>query len=192
MLDVVLDFLATEAQAYVARRTAVNGGEVGRVEPRPLVDEAGKWTIPEGQLGLALVHLEEERTLKTQQPEAILIGGRHFLRPPELRLTLHVLFAARFAHYPTALRYLSLILTFFQAHPLFTGDTFPRLDARIDKLAVELEPLTYEQLNQLWAYLGAKHLPSALYRVRVVCLQDVETVASGPPIQTISTEVLER
>lgn len=187
MLDIALDFLTSELQAYLVRRTGTASGELGGVAPRRLVDDAGKYTFTDGQIGAALVHVEEERTLRTQMPETTLVGGRPQTRPPELKVNLHVLFALNFPHYPTALRYLSLLLTFFQAHTTFTPSEFPSLDPRLDKLSVELLPLTYEQLNQLWGFIGAKQLPSAVYRVRLVVLQDAEPVSVGPPITAIHT-----
>lgn len=192
MLDVTLEFLTTELQAYLVRRTGAAGGELGGVTPRRLVDDAGKYTLGDGQIGATLVHVEEERALKTSLPETTMVGGLAVRRPPPLNLSLHVLFAINFQHYPTALRYLSLLLTFFQAHASFSPAEFPRLDSRIDKLTVELLPLTYEQLNQLWAFVGAKQIPSAAYRVRMVSLQDAESIAGGPPITSIHTEVLRR
>jgi hypothetical protein len=39
----------------------------------------------------------------------------------------------------------------------------------------------------MWACLGAKHLPSVVYRLRMVVLQDVEPAGTGMPITTIAT-----
>ncbi len=41
----------------------------------------------------------------------------------------------------------------------------------------------------MWACLGAKHLPSVVYRLRMVLLQDTEPVGSGAPITTIETSL---
>jgi hypothetical protein len=54
-------------------------------------------------------------------------------------------------------------------------------------LSVEMLAYTPETLNQTWACLGAKYLPSALYRVRLLALQDREPQAVGRPIETITT-----
>ena len=44
-----------------------------------------------------------------------------------------------------------------------------------------------EQMNQMWACLGAKHLPSVVYRLRMVVLQDLEPSGTGAPITVIET-----
>jgi hypothetical protein len=90
------------------------------------------------------------------------------------------------------LRYLSHVITFFQAHPSFTPDIFPGLDPRIEKLAVEMLPYGPEQLNQMWAYIGAKYLPSVVYRVRMILLQDSEPQGIGKPIATIETTLRDK
>jgi hypothetical protein len=48
--------------------------------------------------------------------------------------------------------------------------------------------LTIEQLNQMWAYLGSKYLPSMVYRVRMITLQDLEPLAIGQPVTSIEAE----
>lgn len=192
MLDAAVRFLADEVNSYLQRQTA---SSVVQVVPGGLVDDAGKWAIKEGSLGLALVNVEEERVLRSQVPDRILRNGSHIVQSPELKLNLQVVFAARPNSIPNpnpyvqSLRYLSYVLTFFQAHPAFTPDEYPALDAGIEKLTVELISYGPEQLNQVWAYIGAKYLPSAVYRVRMVVLQDDEPQGIGPPIKTIKTEL---
>lgn len=183
MLDAALTFLVAEVNAYLFARTGTAGGSVtaGR-----LVDDAGKSVIPADQIGLALVNVEEERTLKAQMPETSLVNGRQVVLQPPLKINLHLLFAANFTQYDIALRQLSWVLTFFQAHPSFTRDSHPALPERVAKLAVELQSLSFEQLNQVWGAIGGKQLPSVMYRVRLVPLQDTEPSRVQTPVHEIA------
>ena len=189
MLDVALKFLTKQLNAYLLSRT---GGSFGEVEIGRLVDDSGKWAIQENHVGAALVNVEEERTLKNQRPETVFVDGANVVLEPALKLNLYVLLAANFQQYDQALHYLSLVLTFFQAHPSFTQERYPDHDSGVERLNVELQSLGYEQLNQLWAFLGAKYLPSAVYRVRLVVLQDVEPVAVQPPVTAIDARIHSR
>jgi len=189
MLDVVLKFLAKELNGYLLSRT---GSSFGAVEIGRLVDDTGKWAVKEDHIGATLVHIEEERTLKSQRPETALVNGSQVVLEPPLKLNLHVMFAASFQRYDHALHYLSHVLTFFQARPLFTQERYPDLDPLIERLTAELLPLGYEQLNQLWAFIGGKHLPSAVYKVRLVVLQDLEPAKVQPPVTSIEAEVLSK
>ena len=189
MLDVTLKFIAKELNAYLLSRT---GASFGAVEVGRLVDDTGKWAVKEDHIGAALVNVEEERTLKSQLPETVFLNGSHRVLEPTLRLNLHVMFAASFQRYDHALHYLAHVLTFFQAHPSFNQERYPDLDPGIEKLNVELLSLGYEQLNQLWAFIGGKHLPSAVYKVRLVALQDVEPTAIQPPVLSVDARVHSR
>jgi hypothetical protein len=191
MFDVALEFLRGALQTHVATRAGAGAPEVKLTR---LVDDAGKWAIPENALALTLVHVEEERTFRAQLPSATLVpvdgASQLVTREPALVVALHVVVAAHFTQYPEALKHLAHALTFFQAHPHFAAERFPALDPRIGRLAVELLPLGYEQLNQLWGFVGAKQLPSAVYKVRLVALQDTAPVGVQPPVTTIVADLL--
>lgn len=192
MLDVAITFLAGELNTYLRKRGAFAEPE-DIVTPLPLVNDKGEWILPVGKIGLTLVNIEEERVLREHLPERINLEGNQIMLQPVLKLNLTVLFAARFAQdkvgYKNSLSYLSHVLTFFQANPSFSADNSPGLDTRIGKLAIELLSYTPEQLNQTWAYLGSKYLPSAIYRIRMVMLQDIEPMGVGKPITTINAQV---
>jgi len=193
MLDVALNFLTAELNSYlVARGARKTTDEIGKVEVGRLVDDAGKWAIKDDHVGASLIHVEEDRVMKSHLPEAVLAGGRHVVLEPRLKLNLHVLFAAKFQKYDEGLRSLSHVLTYFQSHPTFAPDGYPGLDARIERLTVELQSLTFEQLNQVWAFIGGKQLPSAIYKVRMIALQDAEPRSIQPPLTEVQTTLLAR
>jgi len=193
MLDVALNFLTAELNSYLVVRGARKAtDEIGRVEVGRLVDDAGKWAIKDDHIGAVLIHVEEERVMRAQLPETVTSGGKHIVLEPKLKLNLHVLFAARFQRYDVGLRSLSLVLTYFQSHAVFTPDAYPGLDPRLERLAVELQAPSFEELNQIWAFLGAKHLPSVLYRVRMVALQDSAPMAVQQPLTEIGTAFFAR
>jgi len=51
------------------------------------------------------------------------------------------------------------------------------------------QSLSFEQLNQLWATIGGKQLPSVVYRIRLVAVQDVEPVAIQRPVTEVSAAI---
>jgi hypothetical protein len=184
MLDVALKFLSAELNDYLLART---GADFGKAELTRIVEDTGKWAVPENHIGITLVNLEEERITRGQMPEPTLINGRQVLREPALKVYAYVLFTTNFQKYDVSLKYLSLVLTFFQAHPVFTPDRSPGLDPRIQRMSADIQSTGFEQLNQMWAFIGGKQLPSALYKVRVVVLRDEEPLSVGPPILEISS-----
>ena len=52
-------------------------------------------------------------------------------------------------------------------------------------LAMDLLSLTFEEVNHLWGFLGAKQSPFALYRGRLVTLADMPVLDGGGIVQEI-------
>jgi hypothetical protein len=187
MLDIALKFLKDELNTFLLTQT----GSDSIIQLRTLVDEAGKYAIDEGKIGASIINIEEDRIFKAQVPETIYKNGQQIILEPELKLNLYVIFAANFQkqYYDQALKYISYILTYFQSHLVFTSVEYPTLDSRIEKLVVELQSLNYEQLNQVWAFIGGKQLPSVLYKVRLVSLQQTTPTEIQPPVIAIDTNL---
>lgn len=182
MLDIALAFLRDELDSYIVART---GSTLTEVKLTKAVDETGKSAAPLDGIGLTLINIEEERTVKEQLPKYSYIDGQQVRLEPELRLNLHLLISTNFQQYDEGLKYLSHVITFFQSHSSFNGSKNPGLDSRIEKLMVDMLSLNYEQLNEIWAYTGGKQVPSAVYKVRMVVMQDIEPNAVQPPITSV-------
>ena len=189
MIDQALIFIQDQLNAYILSRTNSTNVEV---KLSKIVDEAGKYAFSEETIALTVFNLEEDHIFKAQLPEFTFLNGQHVRLEPELKFNLHVMFAANFKVYEEAWKAISLVLTFFQAYPVFTTEEFPALSPRIGKLTFELESLSFEQLNQIWTYLGAKHLPSVTYKIRMVVIQDEVTSGIQPPITSIKTNIQNR
>jgi hypothetical protein len=190
MLDAAVVFLAEEFNAHLLRR--MGSASSCRMKPGPLVDDGGKLAIEEGTIGLVLINIEEERTTRAQLPERVSIEGQEVILPPEIRLNLTLMAAANMGSYNLTLKALSQVLIFFQAHPVFAATDYPSLDGQIGKLCVDMQSVSHETLNQIWATLGAKYLPSVLYRVRLITLQDQEPQHIGKPISSLSVETYKK
>ena len=184
MLDIALQFLKDELNSYIVARA---GSASIEVKLTKMVDDTGKYAFLEQEVGVSLINIEEERVVREHLPRYSTANNQRIVQEPELRLNLYLIFAANFTQYDQALKCLSLIMAFFQSHPVFTVSRYPALDSRIDKLVVELQTLSYEQINQVWASIGARQLPALIYKVRMVIIRDAEPELAGPPITTIAT-----
>ena len=182
MIDVSLKFLKDAFNNYLHRRI---GAGFGEIDIGPVVDDKGNWAAPKNSLCLTVFQIEEERITRAQMPDRIMLEGRDISLPPPLAINLVVLISARFDVYTEGLRLLAYVLAYFQAHPLFTPAEQPAMPAGLDRLSLELVNYGPEQTNQMWACLGAKHLPSVVYRLRMLLIQDVEPLATGTPIADI-------
>jgi len=141
---------------------------------------------------LSLVNITEDHTLKNG-PNHRRAGGKIVYENRPVNLYLYLLFSANHTQYPTALTQLGRIIEFFQGRQIFTVRNSPDLteiSASAEELAtlrlvMELQSLTFEQVNHLWGSLGGKQVPFVLYRARLLSLTAGEIEATGEPIDEI-------
>ena len=190
MIDTSLDFMTKVLDTHLKN---VFGSDTSMVSLTHVADDNGI-AIEEKSLGLSLVNIEEERIFKEQRTSFINKDGLVEKRNPELKLNLYVLVSANFNgpdngdDYREGLKQLSEVISFFQAHTVFTPDTYPLLasiDSQIEKLVIELYSYSFEQLYNFWSVIGAKYLPSVLYKIRLIKIQKREVMSIDPPIEKI-------
>jgi hypothetical protein len=142
---------------------------------------------------LSLVNVTEDHTLKNG-PHHRHEAGRIVYENRPVNLYLFLLFSANHPVYATAVKQLGRVIEFFQGQNSFTARNSPdftEISATQEELAglrivVELQSLTFEQVNHLWGSLGGKQVPFVLYRARLVSLTTGEIDGVGLPIQDIT------
>ena len=183
MIDISLELLKTTIKGYLSKLTELNITSEDFVEVNPLVKHDGTIALSENTLGITLVNVEEERVVKSQKAFTIESNGQVSKINPEIKLNLFVLISANFSDYDKGLQYLSAVIRCFQANNVFTHDNTPAMDSTLEKLIVELFTLNFEQQNHLWGALGAKYIPSVMYRVRLVAIQEEIKRAEEAPVK---------
>jgi len=134
------------------------------------------------KLVVSLVNIEKE-TVNMRPPQQS-TGARALVMRPPICLNLSVLFAANFssANYPEALKFISSSIGFFQARPVIDQQNTPDLDARIEKVTLEIQNLSIMELSNLWGILSGKYMPSILYKVRMLTIDSQEISGEVPTI----------
>jgi hypothetical protein len=104
-------------------------------------------------------------------------------RAPPLHLNLQVLLAANFRseQIESGLNLLTLAMLFLQSNPAWEARRFPGMPAGVGDLAFEVETLNYQEQSHLWGAIGAKYMPSIVYKLRLLTLdaQAVDAVIPG-------------
>jgi hypothetical protein len=191
MLLETFQFLADELNKYLILKGVVTSDaprvELGNVARAYDVDTlAGSDPIANRAI-LSLVNVEEDRVSKQQENYVKSIVSTRYKSPP-LFLNLYMLVALNRNNYGQSLTWLSHILQFFQFQNVFTPVTHPSLDSRILKLIVELHSLNFEQINHLWSTLGGKYLPSVMYKIRQVTLDEDLVISESGFIKEIKLD----
>lgn len=151
------------------------------------IDQNDSIGLPENKVVLSLICLEEERVFKSQDHYVRSTNGSIHSANPELRFNLYVLFAAHFnnLNYGEALKFLSHTIRFFQARNVFDAKDYPSLKDEIERLVVDLYTQPMDQQSQLWQALGGKFLPSVMYKVRLLSINEQVVHKEVPRITEI-------
>jgi hypothetical protein len=200
MIDLALDFLTKEVNAFLVQKNEPMTANAPEIVLTNVAAEDGNWAIPPRTLGLSLINIEEDRVNKEQRTAYRNEEGDVEHYNPEIKLNLYILISANFAAgdaggtanttgvYAEGLKQLSYVIGFFQGKNVFTTDNSPTLHTSVKKLIVELYSSSFEQQYNFWTVVGAKYLPSVLYRVRMLTYQEQRLLDQQQPITNIDLQ----
>jgi hypothetical protein len=142
---------------------------------------------------LSIINIEEDTVVR--HVENFKRENNQILyKNPPIYLNLTVMFASTHTDYDSALISLESIILFFQRNRFYSIDTSPELEAynalhsiQIEKMTFELCNFSMEQVYQLWGAFGNHYMPSVIYKIRMLQL-DNATVTVGEPIKEIKIE----
>jgi hypothetical protein len=190
MIDLALDFLCKQINTYLLEKLdpppqgdaiiLANVSQLNEAQP----NSGGTTDDPQNAF-ISLVNIEEDRISKSQE-NTVRRDNTVIYKNPKVFLNLYVLFAVNLNNYTEALKRLSFIIQFFQFRNVFTPGNSPTMDPAIEKLIADMHSLSFEQSNQLWATLGGRYIPSVLYKVRLVGIEEGAIDAESGFIKTIT------
>lgn len=199
MIDKALRFLTDELNAYLDLQNGVSsGGDPIIVLSNVSDNVSGGLAIPINKLGVSLINIEEEKVFKEQQTNFRNAEGEFEQYNPEIKLNLYMLVSANFESengddkYEQGLKQLSRVISFFQGKNVFTPDTSPALEASLKKLVIELYSYSFEQQYNFWTVLGAKYLPSVLYKVRLLAFQEKRLLNQNEPVTSFTLQLSDK
>jgi hypothetical protein len=191
MIVEAMSLLLKQLNDYIAQVDASAGGPVQAVWGNiAQLDRTEVATELDNHLVLTLVNLEEERALKNGRVASSLAGGDVGYMNRPFHLNLFLLFTANYRLYGTALRRLAQVLMFFQGKRQFTfanspGSNPPQGGIVEFSLAMDLLSLSFEEVNHLWGFLGARQGPSAIFKGRLVVVSDQRLLETAARIQEL-------
>lgn len=173
MIDKTLKFLADQINSYIKRKTG--SATFGQVVLKPVVNQDGHLELDNNSLGMSLINFDEEYTLKQPVNYKRTDDNKVFMTNPAIHLNLIVMVVAHFSSYEEALKFISMVIMYFQNNPVFDKERQPQFDLPgIEELRVKLQPISLENINQIWMALGAKHMPSVSFKVSIAVLNEEE------------------
>lgn len=180
MIHSVLQLIKNDLDLFLRKRLSEREDVVVLSELMNNAD--GSFAVEsENKLICTLLNIEQER-INLNAPM-----GRQTSSNPPFNLNLYVLFSAYYApkSYIGALRALSLTIGFFQGKQVFTPTNTPGMPDAINKIIVEMVNVDMKDLSNFWTAIGAKQMPSVLFKIKMVSITADMVMEEFTPITGI-------
>ena len=138
----------------------------------------------ENKIVVSVINLEHETTRKSMN-HYINDGVKSYGKiAPPVQLNVYLLVSANYdsSNYLEANKMLSAVIGVFQANPFFTKETNPEMQAPLEKLTLEIFNLPINELSHIWSGIGAKYVPSIIYKTRMLAIQEEKVKKLVPGI----------
>jgi hypothetical protein len=188
MIDKAMSFIVGEINSLLSARFQTNED---LAVLSSLANPDG--TLPpaiENKIVISLINVEREASANCSSWP--MRGGPegHGRVSPPLGLNLLVLVTASFGgNYGEALKVLSNVMAFLQGKPMFNAQNSAAFPASLEKLSLELVNLSIHEVNNVWSILGAKYMPSIVYKVRMLVVQENWIAERVPTISAPAARV---
>jgi hypothetical protein len=192
MIHQVLQTFTSQLNEYIRNELGLSED---MVIASSLMDISGGGLMQiENKVCVFVQNIEEEKLLKNSSFQA-----NAGMSPP-MFVNLYIVVAAHFPepNYLESLRYISLVIEFFQGRILFDRSNSPSLPSSLDKVSVEFFNQSIQDLNNLWSLIGAKYIPSVVYKVKMLPFhqqmikEDVGRILSGQDLRAARKELTEK
>ncbi len=138
----------------------------------------------ENKIVISVINLEHETTRKSMN-HYVSDGDKNYgsVAPP-VQLNLYLLVSANYdsSNYLEANKMLSAVIGVLQANPYFTKENFPEMQSPLHKLTFEIFNLPINELSHIWSGIGAKYVPSIIYKTRMMIIQEEKIKREVPRV----------
>jgi len=168
MIDAAINHIATSTNQHLMRVFGLHEDVV--VVSNILEQDGTVATHVDNKIVVSLVNIEKDSHPLSQQNISASSASRMLDTNLPIHFNLYLMFASYFSgsNYQEGLKFLSNTISYFQGQSVFDHQNSPGLDRNIDKLMLDIQNLSMDDLSNLWGILSGKYLPSVLYKVRMV------------------------
>jgi hypothetical protein len=174
MIGDILKIVAKEVSDFIDK-----GGDLPSDKKSVILHKPNKinekFNIPDNSISLSLLNIEEEKVVrKSATAVKKVIEGKVYQHNPPVNINLQIIFISSFKNdYISELNYITKVIEFFQQKPTLTSENTKELGALgVEKLNFRLNTLTLEKQNTLWSLLGSQYMPSLVYKVSMIVIQE--------------------
>lgn len=192
MIGDLLNNIAKEVTEYVDSQLDFASGKKSVVLAKP-TNGKGELSIPNNTICLSLLNIDEETSMRNPVIKKRVEGTKVYTQTPGISLNLSIVFIANFPNdYVSELNYITKIIEFFQKKDTFTVDNTPSLKKQerfFEQLVFKLSTTKLEDQHNIWNLLGIKYMPSVMYSVGKVLVQEEEKLSDIRVVERIKQKV---
>lgn len=128
----------------------------------------------ENKIVISVINLEHETTVKSLNNYVTGDSNNYGKVSPPVYLNLYLLVSANYdsGNYVEALKMISRVISIFQENTYFNQQKNPEMQSPLEKLTFEIFNLPINELSHIWSGIGAKYVPSIIYKVRMITIQE--------------------
>jgi hypothetical protein len=169
MIHQVLPAVVKELTEYLEAKFGISDDQVvlGNI-----VNQDGSMAVDGNKLIVSLINISRDGSKGSANP----FGGNN---APPVYVNLYLIFAAVYNQsninsqdYLEALKMISGVISFFQGKSAFDTHNTPDFPSEAAKVHMEMENIEFRELVNLWSLSGAKYVPSIVYRMRSLNMEE--------------------
>ncbi|PCI93938.1 MAG: hypothetical protein COB15_15375 [Flavobacteriales bacterium] len=138
---------------------------------------------------ISLINIQQETNQPYYSTSRKLPNGAFVNITPSDRFNLDLLISSQFDDYKETLKFLNASIMFFQANQSVDSSSYSNIPPGINKLSFVLDQLDYSQMHNLWSAMGAKYMPSVVYKMKLIDIQADEISGISSAVKQTSLEV---
>jgi hypothetical protein len=137
----------------------------------------------QNKLVLSLINLEQNSNQPYNNWGTVVENNVQLNLGPPLRFDIDLIMAACFDDYEESLKFLNAGIAWFQASGTFDVTKYPNMPKGLPRIVLEIETLNHKDMHSLWSALGAKYMPSIIYKMKMITI-DSQQVKSETAMGT--------
>jgi|TARA_E500000331_G_C16816776_1_gene523274 hypothetical protein len=180
MIHNIITAISSKVNQYIKNKLSIDEDVV---IVKSLIDIKGNLNQGiENKISVFLLSIEEEKLAKNN-------STLRSVSNPSINININIMFASYFtdSNYIESLRYVSLILDFFQRNPIFNHTNTPGLPINVPRLHSEIYNLNMPDTMRLWGAIGTKYVPSCAYRIKQIIFDSDTVIEDTPPVMGNNT-----
>lgn len=187
MIDKALQFIETYLNDELKKSF---GTTKDFVVAASLVDPSGSIVAEtKNKVVISVINLEHETFAKWQNNLRSETGTTMGKVAPPVFLNLYVLVSSNHDNYLESFKRLSAVISAFQARPYFSSNDAPNMPAPLTKITLEIFNVPITELSHIWSGIGAKYVPSILYKLRMIAVQENQLLKEVPTVTGLGDNV---